>query len=102
MRRTLLTTLAAVLVTSTAACSSGGTSTASVRSKIEAQLVEQGLDASGAKCFAGVLIDEVGAKRLRDVKFSADAPPAGMEDEFAAAAASALTTCKIDVDRLNG
>jgi hypothetical protein len=47
----------------------------------------EGLDAAVADCWAQILIDEVGVAKLRDVDLSADAPPAELKDEIAAAGA---------------
>lgn len=104
MHRTTLTALASgLLAVSLAACSSGGgNDAASVRTKVAAQLAESGMDDKAATCFARILVDEIGAKELGKISFSADAPPKGMEDEFAAAAIKASDTCRIDVSQLNG
>jgi len=103
MHRTTLTALASgLLVVSLAACSSGGGSdAASVRAKVAAQLAESGMDETAATCFAKVLVDEIGAKPLKDIGFSADAPPKGMDERFAAAAIKASETCKLDVSQLD-
>lgn len=103
MPRTTLSALAAlVLVVTLAACGGGGgDSEAEVKVKLADQIAERGLDNKDSTCFAGVLVDEIGADKLKDVDFSSDEPPAGLEAEFTAAALKALTTCKIDIAALN-
>jgi hypothetical protein len=91
-----------VVVSVTACGGSKGTSEADIKADVAAQLADNGLDKVAAECFAGVLVDDMGADKLKDVDFSADTPPAGQEDEFAAAAMKALSTCKIDAGSLGG
>jgi hypothetical protein len=95
--------LVASLVIGLTACGgSKGTSTADVKADVAAQLAESGLDAAASKCVAGVMVDEIGADKVKDIDFSADAPPADQQEEFSAAAIKALTTCKIDAGSLGG
>jgi len=61
-----------------------------------------GLDEGDADCFAEVIVDEIGADELADVDFSAESPPAELEDEFAAAAQKAIADCDIDPESLGG
>ena len=78
------------------ACSGGGASQADIEAKIAAQIVEEGLSAKEAACFAGVLVDEIGVDELKDVDFSADAPPPDLEDDLISASKTAIGRCDID------
>lgn len=92
-----------VLLAVTAACSGGGDDSESeVKAKVATQLVESGLDEQQADCFAGVIVDELGADAVNDIDFSADQPPAGQEEAFAQAALKALSECDLDLDSLDG
>ncbi len=95
---------AVVLVLGLSGCgggSGGGTSEADIKEKLADQLSQDGeLDKDTAECFAGVIVDEIGVDKLKDVDFSADEPPAGLEEEFTAAAMTALDTCDIDPSTL--
>jgi len=77
-------------------------STADVKADVSAQLVETGLEGDQADCFADVVVDELGVDNVRDVDFSADEPPKGQEEEFAAAAVKAIAACEIDLSKLDG
>lgn len=101
MPRTMLSALAALVVTLAACGGGGGDSEAEIKVKVADQLAENGLDKKDSTCFAGVLVDEIGVDKLKDVDFSSDEPPAGLEAEFTAAALKALTTCNLDVADLN-
>lgn len=100
MRRNLLSGAlsALVVVLGLTACGGGGDDDpedlrADLSEEIQTSL---DLDADQADCFAGVLIDEIGEEDLQDVDFSAEEPPAGMEDEFTSAALVAIDECDID------
>ncbi len=91
---------AVVLVLGLTACGNddGGSSEADIKDEISEQLAEGGqLDDETADCFAGVIVDEIGADRLEDVDFSAEEPPAGLEEDFSAAAIKALEECDLDL-----
>ncbi len=80
----------------------GGSSEADIKDEISAQLAEGGqLDDETADCFAGVIVDEIGAERLEDVDFSAEEPPEGLEEDFSAAAIKALDECDLDLGSLD-
>jgi hypothetical protein len=93
---------ATVLLFGLGACSgSGGDSKADVQDKIADQLSgDGGLSAKEADCFAGVIVDEVGVDKLKDVDFSAAEPPPGIREDFAAAAILAIDKCDIDPSTL--
>ncbi|MGV3757944.1 MAG: DUF2510 domain-containing protein [Actinomycetota bacterium] len=55
-----------------------------------------------ADCLADHIIDELGEDRLKDVDFSADDPPADLEDDLFAAADSGLEACEIDMFGTDG
>lgn len=55
-----------------------------------------------AGCLADSLIDDLGEDNLKDVDFTADEPPAEIEDEFYAAAFSAMSECDIDMGAFDG
>lgn len=96
--------LAAVVFTlGLTACSGGGgdVSEADVKARVADQLSSDGgLDEDTAECFAGVIVDEIGADELEDVDFAADEPPEALQEEFASAAVKALDTCDVDLDSL--
>ncbi|MEO7428514.1 MAG: hypothetical protein ABIY48_03935 [Acidimicrobiales bacterium] len=105
MPSTKLTALAATLALVTlVGCGGGGggggNSEAKVKAKVATEIAKEGLDKKASECFAGVIVDEIGVKKLKDVDFSASAPPKGLESEFTAAALKALKTCKIDTAQL--
>lgn len=54
------------------------------------------LSDDAATCWAEVIVEEVGAARLRDLDLTSDTPPAGLEDDFARAGVAARTTCDLD------
>lgn len=84
------------LVALAACAGGGGDSRAEIETKIATQLTEEGLSAKDAACFAKVLVKEIGVDELKDVDFSADAPPADLQDDLIAASTKAMTSCKID------
>lgn len=103
MLRTLLrAAMTATLVVSLAACGGGEDSDADIQARVATQLEERGLDATTATCVAGVLIDEIGAKRIKDVNLSDTEPEPGLDDDIAAAAQTATATCNIDIAELDG
>lgn len=92
---------APLLVLSLTACGGGDDpSAADVKAEVAAQMVESGFDAEQAECFADVVVDELGFETVKDVDFSADEPPEGMEEEFTAAAVKAIADCDIDLGSL--
>ncbi|MEX2292409.1 MAG: hypothetical protein WD691_01375 [Acidimicrobiales bacterium] len=85
-----------------AACSGGGgASRSELETKMAAQLTEEGLSAKEATCFAGVLVAEIGVDKLKDVDFSADEPPAELQDEIIGASTKAIASCDIDASSLS-
>lgn len=91
---------AVVLVLGLGACGDddGGSDAAEIKADIAEQLAEGGtLDEETAECFADVIVDEIGAENLEDIDFSAEEPPAGLEEEFADAAVKALDECDVDL-----
>lgn len=88
--------LAVPLVLALAACGgSKETSDEDVTSRVADQLEESGLDRKAAECFAGEIVDEVGADRVKDVDFSAKEPDPAAAEDIAAAAARAISACDL-------
>ncbi len=95
MRRTPLLGVAASLCLAfgAAACSSdsGGGGGESTRDEMVDDLSKTledpdlGLDADQADCVAGVIVDEVGVDKLKDVDLTADTPPEELQEELTAA-----------------
>lgn len=87
------------MVLGVAACGGddGGKSEAEIKKDLSATLQSggDGFDKETADCFAGIVIDEVGVKKLQDVDLSADEPPKELEDEIAAAAVRADEECNL-------
>ncbi len=104
MRPTSLIGALAAASLGLAACGGGGSgdSAEDIRAELAEQFEDDGLDADASDCFAGVLVDEIGAEELADVDFSAEAPPEELQDDFAQAAAVAIERCDIDADELGG
>jgi hypothetical protein len=95
MTRRLLGAL--VLVAVAAACGGSSEPTAAeTRDDIAAQMVEAGLDADAADCFAEIVVDEVGVDALQDVDFSDDEPSAALGEQLATAAQQAQEECDLD------
>lgn len=59
---------------------------------------QSGLDQEEAECLAGELIDKVGAEKLEQVDFTAEAPPEDVADEINDAFVEAIPTCDIELD----
>lgn len=99
MRRTpLLGAAFSLCLVVVAGCSGGGKddkSEADVKKDLSAELQSNGdgFSKDTADCFAQLLIDEIGAKKLQDVDLSAKKPPAEIKDEIAVAAVKASTEC---------
>jgi hypothetical protein len=103
MLRPLLGALAAPLLALTlTGCSGGKDSPADVKADVAAQMVERGFNDQQADCFANIVVDQLGAENVKDLDFSKDDPPAGQEEEYAAAAIKALTDCDVDLSSLDG
>lgn len=103
--RTRATAAAVALIFGLSACgdSGGDSSDAEVKDEIAEQLAEDGaLDQDEADCFAGVIVDEIGADEVEDVDFSAEEPPEGLQEELAAAALKAIDDCDLDLSSLDG
>jgi hypothetical protein len=103
MQQLRSTVLIVSLVVGLSACGGGkGPSVADVKADVAAQVAASGLDKAQSECFADLIVDDMGADKLKDVDFSADKPPKGQEEEFAAAALKALSTCKVDAGSFGG
>lgn len=79
----------------------GGSSTRSaedIEDDIAAQLEESGLSEDAASCAAKVVVEEIGAEELQDVDFSAEEPPADLEEQITAAALAAIDECQLGTD----
>jgi len=103
--RALDATLAVVLFVAVGAGCGGNddNSPESVRDDLTEDLQSTlGLSKDDADCFAGVLVDEVGAEELAAVDFTADEPPEDLAEEISAAALSAVEDCEIDPASLGG
>jgi hypothetical protein len=97
MRRTLLLGAAALCLFFGAACSGDDDkSEADVTKALSENLQDNNpdLDKDAADCFAGIVVDEIGVDKLKDVDLTADEPPAEMQDEIAAAATRAAEECE--------
>lgn len=70
-----------------------------LRADVSSQLQEGegGLTESQADCYARLIVDKVGVKRLNDIDFQAKEPSKKMAEELAAVATTARTKCKIDI-----
>jgi hypothetical protein len=103
MKRTAgASALAVVLVLGLGACGGDdGGSEADIKSEIADQLAEDGtLDRETADCFAQVIVDEIGADKLKDVDFSSDEPPEDLQEEFTGAAVKAIDACDLDLSSI--
>lgn len=89
--------LLALLVALLAACGGGETSRADVEADIAAQLEDEGLDADQSACFAELIVEEVGLDNVKEIDFSAEEPPAELEDELTSAAVRAGAECELDL-----
>ncbi len=95
MTRRLLGAL--LLVAVAAACGGSSEPTAAeTRDDIAAQMVEAGLDADAADCYAEIVVDEIGVDALQDVDFSDDEPSAELGEQLATAAQQAQEECDVD------
>lgn len=91
------------LVLALAACAGGGKpSVADVTDRVADQLEESGLDRKAAECFAGEIVDEVGADKVNDVDFSAKEPDPAAAEDIAAAAAKAISVCDLGARSTEG
>lgn len=102
MLRPLLGALAALIALALTGCSGGNDSPADVKADVAAQMAERGFNDEQADCFANIVVDELGAENVKDLDFSNDEPPAGQEEDYAAAALKALTDCDVDLSSLDG
>jgi hypothetical protein len=91
---------AVVLALGLGACGSDGggdKSEAEIKSEIAEQFADVGgLDKEAADCFAGVIVDEIGVDKLKDVDFNSADAPEGLEEEFTNAALTAVEDCNLD------
>ena len=69
-----------------------------LRSDLSSELQEgdDGLTKTQADCYAKLLVDEVGVKRLNDIDFQDKEPSKAIADDLAAVAVTARTDCKLD------
>ncbi|MGV3757943.1 MAG: hypothetical protein ACO1PW_00170 [Actinomycetota bacterium] len=88
------------LVAILAACGGGDDSRSAedIEADIAAQLEEEGLPEDTASCVAGVIVDEIGVEELQDVDFSAEEPPADLQEEITAASLAAIDECDLGAD----
>lgn len=88
------------LVVSLAACGGGDGDRGAdeIEADIAAQLEESGLPEEDAACVAGVIVDEIGVEELQDVDFSAEEPPADLQEEISAATLAAIDQCDLGAD----
>jgi hypothetical protein len=104
MRRTPLLGAAALCLFFGAACSGGDDdkSEADVTKALSENLQDNNPDLAkdAADCSAGIVVDEIGLDKLKDVDLTADEPPAELQDEIAAAAIRAAEEC--DLSSANG
>jgi|GEM_PF-2952591 hypothetical protein len=91
---------ALTLVVSLAACGGGDRSRSAedIEADIAEQLEESGLPEETAGCVAGVIVDEIGVEELQDVDFSAEEPPADLQEEITAATLAAIEQCDLGAD----
>lgn len=106
MRRTPLTGGLAALVAALALAGCGGGGDDGPE-EVEADLSEElqsslDIGEDEADCFANVLVDEIGTEDLQDIDFTAEEPPEGMQERFAAAALTAVDECEIDASAFGG
>lgn len=94
VRSSLLVPLVAALALS--ACSSKEPSKDEVTADIAAQLVDAGYAAKDARCVAGVLVEQIGAKEIADVKIDDEEPSAKLGKAIAAAVLVARDECGLD------
>lgn len=91
--------VALVALTALSACGGGDDPSAEdIEAEISAQLAEGGLAEDDADCVAGVIVDEIGVDQLEDVDFSAEEPPAELEDDISAATLTAIDECGLTAD----
>ena len=79
------------------ACSSSDPSAKEVREDL-ASALQKGDDAlteDQAECYAKLIVDEIGAKEVNDVSFSAKEPSDELAAELATVAQTARTKCNI-------
>jgi hypothetical protein len=104
LRRSLSALAASILVLALSGCAGGGKgdSVAEVKAHVAEQMVDQGLTPDQADCFADAVVEKMGAADVKDVDFSADEAPADQQEDIAAAAIDALSSCDIDAGSLDG
>lgn len=95
---------AAALGLGLTACGGGGSgdSAEDIRAELSEQLLAIGFQEEAADCYAGVLVEEVGADDLADVDFAAEEPPEELQEELTAAATIANDSCSFDAESLSG
>ena len=86
------------------ACAGGdeSDSASEVQDDVSEQLQsgDDGYSADVADCYAGIIVDEIGAEELQDVDLTSDDPPPDLQDEIATAAERAVDEC--DLEDLSG
>jgi len=92
--------VALVALAALSACGGGGDepSAEDIEAQIATQLEEGGLPEDDAACVAGVIVDEIGVDELQDVDFSAEEPPADLQDDISAATLAAIDACGLAAD----
>jgi hypothetical protein len=96
--RTPLLTAALCLGLLVGACSQSKPDAADLRKDLSSELQkgDQALTKAQADCFAKLLVDEVGADDLNDVKFDDQEPTSKLGKQLASIAAEATSKCDID------
>jgi len=69
-----------------------------IRTEMAAAIADDDIPRSVTECMTDRIVDELGVDRLRDVDFSADGPPADLEDDFNDAARAAYLACSPEDD----
>jgi hypothetical protein len=99
MRRLSPALLAALLVPGLllGACSRKETSAKDLREQLSTALQkgDEGLNEEQADCYATLVIDEVGAKKVNDLKITDKEPSKALATELAGVATKARTECGI-------
>jgi len=104
MPRTRLLAATAAALLSLAACSGGSDGAKSeedVHDALAQRFEDDGLSETQARCYADLVIDEVGLDALRDAEVGDEEPPAAQQEAYAAAAIRAVDECDIttaDID----
>lgn len=90
--------VALIAVLSACAGGSDDRSAEDIQADIAAQLADNGMDEASAECVAGVVVDEIGEDDLKDVDFTAEEPPADLQEDITAAAQAAIAECDLGTE----